>query len=138
MISTRKDKWKQQRRCLGPSFSFDRLENSLPLIQKTIDEKLLELDKKLSEEKPVKLVEEMGFITGEVVVRFFFSENFSKRLINGNKCDREIEWIISSNIFEERNPWNLLKSFLLPKLYLSLNRCSFEKTEGDCEQSYYL
>jgi cytochrome P450 len=121
MIANRKEKWKQQRRCLGTSFSYEKLESSLPLIQETIEEKLSDLDNRLVDDKPVKIVEEMGLITGEVVVRFFFNQDFSQLLINGKKIDRELEWIISSNSIEERKPKNLLKTFLIPKLYFSLN-----------------
>ncbi len=50
----------------------------------------------------MKFLEEMGLITGEVVVRLLFSDNFSNHLINGEKFDREMRWIITTNIMEER------------------------------------
>lgn len=107
LVQAKGERWKQQRKCMGPSFSFERLESCLPLIQGVINEKFGDLAGRITEDKPIKLLEEMGFITAEIVIRFFMGEVFTNRTINGNRCDREIEWIYNNATKLELAPTSL-------------------------------
>jgi cytochrome P450 len=106
--------WKRQRRILGPYFHHDRLRGFMGSIEKICEEKMAELAEEIMKSKsgslPIKTVAFSSRITGESIIRFFFSEDFNGRTLNGNPIATEVQELLTDIFTEGSKPFNVVKS----------------------------
>jgi len=81
LVGVNGDEWKKQRKIISQSFHFEFIKDNLPVILKTTREHLKELSQKNLE--GINILSEMEKVTGDVVGRIFFSENFKDYKIKG-------------------------------------------------------
>lgn len=75
------EEWKKQRKIIAQAFHFDFLKENVPVMVNTTRSILDEISRK--DLSKILIREEMERITGEIIGRIFFSENFQNYRIEG-------------------------------------------------------
>lgn len=109
--------WKRQRKMLGPYFHHERLRNYIEPVEGICQHVMADLLRKIELNRgtplPLKTLDFASTITGETILKFFFSEDFRGRTLNGKPVPVEIQSLLNQLFEEGRAPLTQLKRKIL-------------------------